>query len=266
MKRPGFLLSALAAVVVSFALVPGGLRAQIVAGDVAIVAYSSDTPDAFAWVALTDIPSNTVLNFTDSSVSNGLFRWDEHLSALQGGPLTWTHSNDVIRGTVISLDGVTTNWSVGASGQKPLSLSISGDQIFCYTGSITQDEGQSGSFQGDPSGATMVYGINFGNDGWTTSDDPTLSVVPSGLSTGAWTAVHINDRDNGYYGGSFTGSVDQILEAIADPDNWVTSDAYIQPSVWPTEFDIFPGTLIFEFSSLDKPRRYPHTGRERIWQ
>ena len=240
-----------------------GSAAQLIGGDVAIVAYNSDSPDAFAWVALTDIPSNTVMSFTDSSVSNANFRWSEHLSAVQGGPLSWSHSNDVSRGTVVLLDESTTNWSIGNSSNDPPALSASGDQVFVYTGSIAYNGGLSGNYKGDPSGAIMVYGLNFGNEGWSDADSTTRSSIPTGLSSASDTAAHVNDRDNGYYSGITTGSVNQLLDAIADPANWTTSDKYIDTSNWPSEFDILPETLLFEFSwkrAGETPERRPDAG------
>jgi hypothetical protein len=77
---------------------------QLAAGDVAIVAYNttgSKGSDQYAWVALRTIPSNTVLNFTDSSVSGGYFRWTEHLgTAPYHGPLAWSNTSDLAAGAV----------------------------------------------------------------------------------------------------------------------------------------------------------------------
>lgn len=38
---------------------------QLSAGDVAVIAYNSDSPDEFAWVALKTIYPNTVIGFAD---------------------------------------------------------------------------------------------------------------------------------------------------------------------------------------------------------
>jgi hypothetical protein len=236
------------------------LWAQVGPGDVAVVAYSADAPDGFAWVALADVPANTVLNFTDSSVSNGWFYWAEHLlsgpQALgQGGPLTWSCANDLPRGTVVSFRSDATNWSLGTVGGHYPRLSASGDQLFIYTNAIVRNAALPGGYEGDASGATMLFGVNFGNAGWTNGGGTSYSAVPVGLATGNLTAVHTDARDNGYYRGAGTGTVAELRRALADPGNWTTSDAPQDSACWPARFEILPETTLFEFSRRDGARR-----------
>lgn len=219
--------------------------ATLIAGDIAVIAYRSDNPDAFAWVALTDIAAGTVVNFTDSSVSNNLFRWSEHLDG--GGPLTWSHGDNVAAGTVISFHTNTSTWSLGTIGGSLLGLSNDGDQIFGYTGAIT-DLGGSDAHRGDPSGAVMLYGLDFANGGWLTSGASSAgeSYVPAGLS--GVSAVYIGNFDNGYYDGIVTGTPEELRVAIADPVNWILSNAVQDPASWKADgltFTIIPepGTL-----------------------
>jgi len=225
------------------------------APEVAIVAFNSKNPDEFAWVALSEIPADTVINFTDSSVyTNGNFRWGEHLqSGIGDGPLAWSHTYDLAIGTVVRFDGVSGTWSIGTVSKSPPQLSESGDQLFAYTGSITDDG--SGDWSGDPTSATVLFGLNFGNEGWTNDGlNSSISDIPSGISSAASTAVHVDSQKNGYYSGITTGGVDQILQAIADPNNWTTGGTRTDSSDWPQSFQVLPETLLFEFSETGPPR------------
>jgi hypothetical protein len=220
------------------------------AGDVAVIAYNTDAPDAFAWVALRDVPANTAIHFTNSSVSNGWFRWGDHLGrAVSPGPLTWSSSEILPAGTVVSwVSGTQKCWSVGIlSGGAP-TLSADGDQLTAYTGSIVSNNAGQAPWIGDCSRATLLFALNFANAGWdnVTGGGPNTSFVPPGLSTNAGTAVHVNNQDNGYYSGSCSGEVGLLRSAIAAPGNWTTSAAVISPGLWPSRFEVprVSGTVI----------------------
>lgn len=220
----------------------GGVWAQLRAGDVAIVAYNTDTPDAFAWVALREVPANTAIHFTNSSVSNGWFRWGDHLGrAVAPGPLTWSSTNRLPAGTVVSwISGTQKCWSVGVlSGGVP-TLSVSGDQIIAYTGAIVSNSAGVAPWVGDCSQATLLFALNFANSGWdnVTGGGPNTSFVPSGLSTALCTAVHVGSLDNGSYSGVTTGKSHEVRASLARPGNWTTSDTLIDPAVWPSVFFI----------------------------
>ncbi|MGQ9662392.1 MAG: hypothetical protein ACUVWX_08675 [Kiritimatiellia bacterium] len=111
-----------------------------------------------------------MIKFTDSSVSNGYFRWTEHLASGPqqfglGGPLVWSNSIPLERGVVVRFDTTATNWSFGdAAGNYPL-LSSSGDQLFVYQGVITFNSSQPKGYEGDTRSATMLFGVNFANSG-----------------------------------------------------------------------------------------------------
>jgi hypothetical protein len=222
-------------------------RAQLSAGDIAIVGCNADRDD-FAWVALRSIPSNTLIAFTDSSVSNGCFRWTEHLGDLWPGPLTWSCTNRLPSGTVVrwTVTGVT-NWSVGQwAGGKPR-FSSEGDQIIVYTGTIVSNAALAYPWRGDPAGAHMLYALNFANSGWdnVTGGEATTSFVPPGLSTGACTAVHMGSRPDGYYHGPRAGTWLSLLRALADPVNWTTGSAPYDQTNWPAQFEVQAEGAVF---------------------
>lgn len=212
---------------------------QLQAGDVAVIAYNTDTIDSFAWLAFRDIPPNTSIHFTNSSVSNGWFRWGDHLGrAVSPGPLTWTSTNVLKAGTVVSwIAGTQKCWSVGKLTGGGMTLSADGDQIFVYTGTIVNNAAGVSPWTGCASNAVMVFGLNFANKGWdNVSGGGNTSFIPAGLSVSAFTAVHAGNWDNGYYSGIRTGKVTELLGAVASEANWTSSADYISPGEWPLLF------------------------------
>lgn len=209
-------------------------------GDVAIVAVNTDDCDDFAWVALRAIPSNTVIHFTDSSVSNGWFRWTEHLSGVSPGPLNWASTGSVAAGTVVHWDGLNFEWSVGeASGVAP-DLSASGDQLIAYTGNISSNATLPSPWRGDPSGAQMLFAVNIANSGWdnVAGGATGTSFVPPGLSTTGGTALHLGSLDDACYVGPRCGTIEDLRLSMATATNWVTSNDPYGPASWPAAFEV----------------------------
>ena len=227
---------------VGFVLVAAKALAQLHAGDVAVIAYNTDTPDAFAWMAFRDVPPNTTIHFTSSSVSNNWFRWGDHLGrAVAPGPLSWNSPELLPAGTVVSwVSGTQKCWSIGIlSGGVP-ALSTDGDQLIAYTGTIVSNAAGQAPWIGDCSQAVLLFALNFANAGWdnVTGGGPNTSYVPPGLFTNLGTAVHVNNQDNGYYSGISTGTVGELRSAMAQPVNWTTSPNVISPSSWLSGFHV----------------------------
>ncbi len=215
--------------------------AQLRAGDMAILAYNTDTIDSFAWVTFRDIPANTEIHFTNSSVSNGWFRWGDHLGrAVSPGPLTWSSTNSLAAGSVVAwIAGTQKCWSVGTISGGGLILSSSGDQIIAYTGVIANNESGVAPWLGDPAHAMMLFGLNFANSGWDNeTGGGNTSFIPPGLSENAFTALHVGNWDNGYYSGIRTGKVSELRRAISFTGNWTSNADFIDPAQWPTEFRV----------------------------
>lgn len=223
--------------------------AQLAAGDIAFVAYNSDGSNDFAWVALRRIPACTEIHFTDMSVSNRGFRLSEHFNSTDHGPLTWRHTNAVEAGSVVRwLGGAPGAWSTGqATGGAP-NLSAEGDQLIAYCGVIVSNTAFTAPWIGDAAGATLLHAINFANGGWdnVTGGNANRSFVPPGLSTNAGTAVHVSNKDNGYYSGTTRGAAETLLAAIADPSNWTTADSLFEGFYWSgaTAFHVNPGGTV----------------------
>jgi hypothetical protein len=215
--------------------------AQLQGGDVAIVAVNTSGADEFAWVALRGIPANTAIRFTDSSVSNGWFRWTEHLgdSVAKPGPLQWLCTNALRAGTVVRWQcGAVTNWSIGQTSGGRMDLSSDGDQIIAYLGDITNSGPPDSSWRGDPQHATMLFAMDFANNGWglLTNQPTATSMVPPGLSTDACTAVYVTRKDNGFYSGMRTGTAMQLRRAVSEPANWTVGSAEFSAMQWVASF------------------------------
>ena len=213
----------------ALALLAVSAQAQAVtAGDIAVIAYNADGDDSFAWVALTDIAANTVINFTDSSWQGSAFRTTEHLDA--GGPLTWSHGITLSAGTVVSYSGAAVNtWSTGIAGGVGLSLANSGDQIF--------------AFQGSNASPDFVYGLQFAHATGiiavpTVSSSTNTTNVPGDLSVAAGTMLNVGNFDDGYYSGITVGTQADLLAAVANTSNWVRGDSAFLTSDWATGFTV----------------------------
>lgn len=227
-----------------------GRAAELQPGDVAVVAVNTGGSDDFAWVALRDLPAGTVLNFTDSSVSNGCFRWSEHFN-VRGipGPLTWSATGTVVAGSVVRFDGLNLEWSSGAIGGRVPDLSGSGDQLIVYSGMIASNGAFAAPWFGDPAVARMLFAVNIANSGWdnVTGGSTALSFVPPGLSAAGATALHLGSKANAYYAGPLRGTPEALRAAMAVPSNWVTSNSAFVSASWPAAFEVlrYPrGTLV----------------------
>ena len=150
------------------------------AGDIAFTGYQADNPDIFSFVALTDIPANTLITFTDS----GWYGDQSGFRATEGF-LSLTFTASVACGTEINVEnGVVTGASAITSGSNPL-FSSSGDQIFAY--------------QGSQSSPTFIAGLSM-NGAWDA--DATLSstsALPSALTLGVSANEISPEVDNAVY-------------------------------------------------------------------
>jgi predicted extracellular nuclease/2',3'-cyclic-nucleotide 2'-phosphodiesterase (5'-nucleotidase family) len=180
-------------------------------GDIAIVGYGADTSvKSFAFVVLTDVASDEVVNFTDNGwLSAGGFRSGE-------GTVTSTIPAGTTAGTVITVTGLTST----------LNPSTSGDQIIAY--------------QGSASSPNFLFAIDFADGNATFAGDATnsnTSAVPTGLAFG--TNALAFELDNGAYTGSLSGSKAEILTNIANAANWTLNDT--AGVTYPASFTILSG-------------------------
>ena len=214
---------------------------QVQAGDLAVVGYYGDNPDAVAFVALAAVPGGTEIALTDNGWrASGGFRANE-------GTLRYTvPAGGLAAGTVVRVDE-----------PAGLAFSASGDQVLLYTGPDAAPQ--------------FVYGLNNEGDGVWQDDaaDSNTSALPTGLVNGS-TAIALFERDNAAYVGPTTGTRAELLVLISGRDNWATSDDERPP--FPTSFEVDGGggnlppvfvtvlpdtqivageTLVFDYDAVD---------------
>ncbi|GAB6283556.1 MAG: hypothetical protein STSR0008_23320 [Ignavibacterium sp.] len=172
------------------------------AGDIAIVGLNCDNPDDFAFVLLTNIDTNTVINFTDNGwLNTGVFRTGE-------GTIKYTAPSNLTAGTVIIRSVNTTNFS-NVSGS--FDLSASGDQII--------------AFQGNATSPILLYALNDDSTGvWqANATSSNTSALPAGLVNGT-SAVAINEFDNAYYNVGADPDLNSLRNKIGNNANWTGND------------------------------------------
>lgn len=184
-------------------------------GDIAVISFASDDPDALAFVALRQIPASTVIRFTDSGwFAAGGFRANE-------GGIQYTTPAALTPGTVVSRTSPFTSsgWAANDSGLGTggFAMSSSGDQIL--------------TFLGNAASPTFLHAVHFDSTGYGDATSSNTTALPTGLTVGT-SAVDLPEIDNGYYNGTTTGTATDLLAAIGNPANWTTSDSPISPPAW----------------------------------
>lgn len=174
-------------------------------GDIAIIGINMDDPDKLTFVVLTNIDANTQIKFTDNGVTDqGTLKDNE-------GTWTWTATNSVAAGTVITLNSDMTATTGTLTKSGAFALSTSGDQILAY--------------QGDKTAPNYLYAVNVKGTAWQPDSlDTNSSALPPGLNNGT-TAVALVEKDNVVYSGTTLGNKAALLSAISNPANWTGDDS-----------------------------------------
>lgn len=159
----------------------------LTAGDIAIISVNTDAIKTMTFVALTDIPANTSLSFTDKA-------WNASISSWRTGEGTIVWNNDALttKGSIVALTinanpyltnlgSVTTNTN--------FDLSASGDQILAYSGTTaptTNDD------------AAWLFG--FSTENWAFGDNTNTSDIPTALSAVSVSMkTSTSETDNAYF-------------------------------------------------------------------
>jgi hypothetical protein len=206
MKKIILLLSFVCSVYISYA------QTTLNAGDIAFLGIGTDTPDKYAFILLKAVDPGTSISFTDNTWLNGT------TLATNENTSTWTTSTSLPVGTVIVIsDGPVVTGGGTATGNLS-GLSADGDQILAYQGAST-----SPSFIAAISSESFASTCNTATGGALNN----LSCLPSPLVDGV-DAISVTtstvEVDNAYYNGSTTGTIAEILAAINNRNNWVTSE------------------------------------------
>ena len=182
-------------------------------GGLALIGYQSDTPDSFAFVALSEISAGTIIRFTDSGwQSSGSFRANE-------GGVMYTAPSNLLPGAVVTFVAPptapwnTNNTGVGSGG---LALSTSGDQVLVFTNTADAP--------------VFINALTANAAGFSDATDSSTTALPPGLTNGT-TAISIGNFDNGYYNGPLSGTPDELRAHIGTVTNWINSDSL---QTWPS--------------------------------
>lgn len=205
----------------------GFANAALIATDVAIIGYHSDTEDSFSWVALNTIPAGEVLYFSDSSYETS------SSSFLPEGMMKLIVPNEISAGTVssvsfvtpfnnlpagYSVEGASAYSSTDVNGNPSFNFQSAGDQLVIF-----QDPDPS-----NPTGFVGLSAINASSTLW--GGDFTNSATESDLYPGMTNGVNAlavgassgpsDEFDNVRYEGPTTGSSAFLLSQIYDVSNW----------------------------------------------
>lgn len=191
------------------------------AGDIAIIAVNTDSTKAFTFVALADIPANTVISFTDNA-------WNATTQAWRTGEGTiqWSHTANVTAGTVITLTVNSSPYSatIGTvTTNTNFNLSASGDQILAYQGTTAPTTNDDANWLFAFSTEKFAWGNNS-----NTSDVPTALTGASVAMTASTT-----ETDNAYFANGSTaqssvtvsGTKSELLALFTDPSKYYKDDA-----------------------------------------
>lgn len=182
------------------------------AGDIAFIAFATDTPDRFAFVTFVNINESTQITFTDNGwKADNTWRTGENTGI-------WTAPvSGISAGSVIRIEGTTVTGG-GTMSSALSGLSSDGDQIIAY--------------QGSSSAPTFITAINMDWNVWQSdASSSNTSAIPLGLTNN----VNANavTQENGYYNGPTTGTINFLRSAINNPQNWITTNDNAGQT-WPT--------------------------------
>lgn len=214
--------------VASFAvLTPVAQAASVLAaGDMAIVSFRSDAPDAFAFVLLKEVEAGTVIQFTDNGwQAAGSFRANEGVVSWTAPAGANTPAGTVVR--VSAADGTPAATVGTAARTGSFNLASGGDSLLAY--------------QGTAVAPVFLFGVNNTTTGAWDADasNANTSALPASLAAGS-SAVALPKKDNYAYSGTLTsGTAAQLRAAIATAGNWSGDDTNAPDS--PNAFTVTDG-------------------------
>lgn len=198
-------------------------------GDIQIVAYASDNPDAFAFVTWVEILEGTDVYFTDKG-------WDCNGFVSGESVIRYTATETLSPGSVRSYQNGNSNpgWTI-VSGS--VIISIYGDQLIVYQGSLE-----------DP---RLIYAFD-NTGGWESCDQVASkksrhSALPQGLVDGE-SAVSFAHADNFWYRPWYatSGTLTTLVEWMVNRDRFVatsTNSRRAEEYQVPESFSIFEGVV-----------------------
>jgi autotransporter passenger strand-loop-strand repeat protein len=181
----------------------------LTAGSIAFTGFNGDGNDNLSFVALTDIPQGTVINFTDSNWNGTSFATGSKAEST----MAWTATGAIPAGTVIDINNIgkgtlgTSAGSVTFTDSTNTGLSNDSEVVYAYVGSS--------------SAPTFLAAIS--NVGYATSDG---TLTGTGLVAGQTAVSFTGGLDIVGYNGprsGLTGFAD-YLAATGNTANWLTQN------------------------------------------
>jgi MYXO-CTERM domain-containing protein len=227
------------------ALAAFGANAALTAGDIAIIGRTNNTtPDAFSFVALSNIAAGESIYFTDNGWTGTGYRNTVTDGDGNENLLKWTAASTITAGTVINTatsSGFTTSGAVpnnvgGGGNFAMLGLNTGGDQIYAFQANGTNL----------PLSNVSVNLFAFDDtNGFENAAGTSDGGIPAGLTQGS-TAVSVNFATGGTI--SVKASVlatlgnDKTawLAAISNTANWATATALPTGSISVASIPVTP--------------------------
>ncbi|MFC7337707.1 PEP-CTERM sorting domain-containing protein [Haloferula chungangensis] len=218
-------------------------------GSIGFVGFNVDGDDDFAFVALTAIPANESIFFTDDEWNGSSFIRGE-------GALEWiAPASGVTVGQVVTIKGGPATVDIGSVSDSygTFALSTSGDEIFAY---------QAASYDDTPTAFLSAF-TNNGSGGSLNLDNTGLTV---GTSAVDFAAEYGDGDDGGYYLGDRTSeaSFSAYAALINNPANWgvETSTGVNAVPFFAGDFSVVPEPSVallggLGFLSILRRRRQP---------
>ena len=205
------------------------------AGDIVIIGLHTNTQDEFAWMPLVDLPAGEVVYFTSAGYINGAF------SSTTSSLIKYvTPAGGLPAGTIMVVHDDCSNGSFDCDtegdysmiegtdlgNRSDINLLATGDQILVFQSSDAEDsEFTEASF-------VPIFAVTAHSTNWidNSSELANSTALYPGLTDGvnavaAGAGPGSSDEFNNIrYEGTLTGSKEQIMEAVADVDNWFKTD------------------------------------------
>ena len=175
------------------------------AGDIAFLQYKFDSPDAFSFLLLKDLPANYVVTFTDNA-------WNGSSLSTNEGNITWTTpTGGISAGTIVTYDSLGIMSYGTALTSSAFALAYTGEAIFVYTGTSE-----------NPTFISAISTLPWLTTGVVNSS---TSYLPNSLIEGFSAISFSLEWDNGYYSNTnISGSKTEILNSIYNETNWLFDD------------------------------------------
>lgn len=213
-------------------------QTNLIPGDIVFAGYISTDDagatqdDAFSFIVMKDIQSNTEIYFTDLGYTdNNAFQEVDPCGSFTGayndGVIKWTASSDLTCGTQITINCKTL---LTANTGTVTGIQSTANNISCYIDLPTSNGDQLFAYQGSTALPIFIAGIAINNN-WEVNLDPctytsSLSVLPADIFNNH-VVVYPNAVNAVYNCSATTGST--LSTEILNASNWNTDTTTLLP-------------------------------------